>query len=63
MKAPLWKRASSALSASWAAFFVGKPFLLWKRRLPVAGSGAEKNHPQPLPCRRVPPLTAAPASA
>jgi hypothetical protein len=25
---PLWKRASSALSASWAAFLVGKPFLL-----------------------------------
>jgi hypothetical protein len=32
---------------------------------PLAGGwvGAEKNQPQPLPCRRVPPLTAAPASA
>jgi hypothetical protein len=27
-KAPLWKRASSALSASWAAFLLEKPFLL-----------------------------------
>jgi hypothetical protein len=25
---PLWKRASSVLRASWAAFLVGKPFLL-----------------------------------
>jgi hypothetical protein len=33
-----------------------------RRRLPVAGSGAEKNQPQPLPCRRVPPLTVALAS-
>ena len=31
----------------WVAFLAGKPFLLWKRRLPVAGSGAEKTSPSP----------------